>query len=69
MGIIITPSMFIYITWKNKGGKELKTMVDHTKVQTFISAMLERGVEPEVLLPEEVDFKPRSISPLLNHIS
>ena len=44
-------------------------MVDHTKVQTFISAMLERGVEPEVLLPEEVDFKPRSISPLLNHIS
>ena len=67
MGHCSNTLMFIYITWKNKGGEELKTMVDHSKVQTFISAMVERGVEPEVLLPEEVNFQPRSITPL--HVS
>jgi len=67
MGHCSNTPMFIYITWKNKGGKELKTMVDHSKVQTFISAMVERGVEPEVFLPEEVNFQPRSVAPL--HIS
>jgi len=53
---IITPdqqhSMFIYITWKNKDGKDLKTMVDHTKVDTFLVAMIEHGVEPAVDIPE-----------------
>ncbi|MBF85087.1 MAG: hypothetical protein CL489_11555 [Acidobacteria bacterium] len=53
---IITPdqqlSMFIYITWKNKDGKDLKTMVDHTKVDTFLVAMIEHGVEPAIDIPE-----------------
>jgi uncharacterized protein (UPF0264 family) len=44
--------MFIYITWKNKDGKSLKTMVDHTKVETFITAFIEHGVEPAIDIPE-----------------
>ena len=44
--------MFIYITWKNKDGKDLKTMVDHTKVETFLVAMIEHGVEPALDIPE-----------------
>tara|TARA_Y100001949_G_C15715433_1_gene212787 strand:- start:240 stop:416 length:177 start_codon:yes stop_codon:yes gene_type:complete len=44
--------MFIYITWKNKDGKPLKTMVDHTKVETFITAFIEHGVLPTIDIPE-----------------
>ena len=44
--------MFIYITWKNKDGKDLKTMVDHNKVDTFLVAMIEHGVEPAIDIPE-----------------
>ncbi len=46
--------MFIEFTWKNKDGKTLKTLVEHTKAQAFISAFVEREVEPHVAMPDEV---------------
>ena len=44
--------MFIFISWKNKDGKDLKTMVDHTKAEAFITAFIEHGITPEVTIPE-----------------
>ena len=46
--------MFIEFIWKNKDGKTLKTLVEHTKAQTFINAFVDRGVEPHVSMPDEV---------------
>ena len=46
--------MFIEFIWKNKDGKTLKTLVEHTKAQTFINAFVDRGVEPHVTMPDEV---------------
>ena len=46
--------MFIEFIWKNKDGKTLKTLVEHTKAQTFINAFVDRGVEPQVSMPDEV---------------
>ena len=46
--------MFIEFTWKNKDGKTLKTLINHTKAQTFVDAFVERGVEPHVSMPDEV---------------
>ena len=46
--------MFIEFTWKNKDGKTLKTLINHTKAQTFVDAFVKRGVEPHVSMPDEV---------------
>ena len=46
--------MFIEFTWKNKDGKTLKTLINHTKAQNFIDAFVQRGVEPHVSMPDEV---------------
>ena len=46
--------MFIEFIWKNKDGKTLKTLVEHTKAQTFINAFVDREVEPSVVMPDEV---------------
>ena len=46
--------MYIEFIWKNKDGKTLKTLVEHTKAQTFINAFVDRGVEPHVSMPDEV---------------
>ena len=46
--------MFIEFIWKNKDGKTLKTLVEHTKAQIFINAFVDRGVEPHVSMPDEV---------------
>ena len=46
--------MFIEFIWKNKDGKTLKTLINHTKAQTFVDAFVERGVEPHVTMPDEV---------------
>jgi hypothetical protein len=44
--------MFIFISWKNKKGVQLKTLVDHTKICAFVTAFIEHGVEPEIEIPE-----------------
>ena len=46
--------MFIEFTRKNKDGKTLKTLINHTKAQTFVDAFVQRGVEPHVSMPDEV---------------
>ena len=46
--------MFIEFTWKNKDGKTLKTLIEHTKAQIFVDAFVEREVEPKLAMPDEV---------------
>ena len=31
---------------------ELKTLIDHTKVESFVAAFIEHGVEPAIDIPE-----------------
>jgi hypothetical protein len=45
--------MFIEITWKNSKGKELKTLVEHNKIQGFINGFVEREVKADLKMPEE----------------
>jgi len=45
--------MFIEFTWKNKDGKTLKTLVEHTKAKRFINAFVDREVEPSLVMPDE----------------
>ena len=45
--------MFIEITWKNSKGIELKTLVEHDKIQGFINGFVERDVKPELKIPED----------------
>ena len=46
-------SMFVYITWKNSKGTDLKTMVHYSKVQGILNSFVERGVQPQVEIPQE----------------
>ena len=46
--------MFIEFIWKNRDGKTLKTLLNHTKAQTFVDAFVQRGVEPKLVMPDEV---------------
>ena len=46
--------MFIEITWKNSKGETLKTLVEHTKIQAFINGFVERDVQPDLKMPEDV---------------
>jgi hypothetical protein len=46
--------MFIEITWKNSKGETLKSLVEHTKVQAFVSGFVERDVKPDLTMPEDV---------------
>jgi hypothetical protein len=46
--------MFIEITWKNSKGETLKSLIEHTKVQAFVSGFVERDVKPDLIMPEDV---------------
>ena len=41
--------MFVYLTWKNNKGKELKTMVDFRKVSVFTEQLSKLGLQPQVI--------------------
>ena len=38
-------SMFVYLTWNNLEGKELKTMLEYKKAEIMAEKMKTRGVE------------------------
>ena len=53
-------SMFVYLTWKNLKGKELKTMLEYKKAEVIIEGMLKRGVEPHLIFESQCSPKPLS---------
>ena len=44
---LYTP-MFVYLTWKNIEGKELKTMLEYKKAELMVEEMKTRGVQPSI---------------------
>ena len=47
----LTPSMFVYLNWKNKRGETLKALVEENKATDIVSQMKALGIEVQ-LSPE-----------------
>ena len=47
----LTPSMFVYLNWKNKRGDTLKALVEENKAVEMVSKMEALGIEVQ-LSPE-----------------
>ena len=48
---VLTPSMFVYLNWKNKKGDILKTLLEENKAKDIASQMEALGIEVK-LSPE-----------------
>ena len=48
---VLTPSMFVYLNWKNKRGDILKTLLEENKAKDIASQMEALGIEVK-LSPE-----------------
>ena len=48
---LLTPSMFVYLNWKNKNGDILKTLLEENKAKDIASKMEAQGIEVQ-LTPE-----------------
>ena len=57
--MLINPynSMFVYLTWKNLDGKELKSMLEYKKAEKIVKIMIDRGITPQII------FEPTSVTP------
>ena len=53
--LVLTPSMFIYLLWKNKQGLALKAMFDEKKASMIADKMRGVGVTVE-LQPAEISI-------------
>jgi len=49
---VLTPSMFVYLNWKNKKGDDLRAMFEESKAKRIADIMKDLGVEVK-LSPEE----------------
>ena len=49
--IVLTPSMFVYLNWKNKRGDILKTLLEENKAKDIANQMEALGIEVK-LSPE-----------------
>ena len=49
--IVLTPSMFVYLNWKNKRGDTLKALVEENKAVEMASKMEALGIDVQ-LSPE-----------------
>ena len=45
---ILTPSMFAYLIWENKQGKEMKTMLQVEKAEKMAVKMNQLGVDTQI---------------------
>ena len=49
---LLTPSMFVYLNWKNKNGEALKALIEENKATDIVSQMEALGIEV-TLSPEK----------------
>jgi len=49
---LLTPSMFVYLNWKNKNGEILKALIEENKAREMVSKMEALGIEVQ-LSPEK----------------
>ena len=50
MPSVLTPSMFAYLIWENKDGKEMKAMFQIEKAIKMVDVMKARGVDPKFII-------------------
>jgi len=50
LSYLVTPSMFAYLIWENKDGKEMKAMFQIEKAIKMVDMMKERGVDPKFII-------------------
>ena len=56
MPTILTPSMFAYIIWENKDGKEMKAMFEIDKAIKMADKMRESGVDPKFIIAQPMTY-------------
>ena len=49
---LLTPSMFVYLNWKNKNGETLKALIEENKAREMVGKMEALGIEVQ-LSPEK----------------
>ena len=52
MPTLLTPSMFVYLNWKNKNGETLKALIEENKAREMVGKMEALGIEVQ-LSPEK----------------
>ena len=53
---ILTPSMFAYLIWENKDGKEMKAMFQIEKAIKMVDKMRENGVDPKFIIAQPTTY-------------
>jgi len=56
LSAILTPSMFAYIIWENKDGKEMKAMFEIDKAIKMADKMRENGVDPKFIIAQPMTY-------------
>ena len=54
--MILTPSMFAYLIWENKDGKEMKTMLQIEKAEKMAVKMNQLGVDTEIIMVQPISY-------------
>ena len=53
---LLTPSMFVYLNWKNKKGEILKALVEENKAKDIASKMEAQGIEVQLTPETEISY-------------
>ena len=56
MASVLTPSMFAYLIWENKDGKEMKAMFQIEKAIKMVDKMRENGVDPKFIIAQPMTY-------------
>ena len=54
--LVLTPSMFAYLIWENKEGKEMKTILQVEKAEKMAVKMTELGVESKIIMAQPISY-------------
>ena len=53
---ILTPSMFAYLIWENKEGKEMKTILQLEKAEKMAVKMNRLGVNTQIIMAQPISY-------------
>ena len=53
---ILTPSMFAYLIWENKEGKEMKSMLQVHKAELMAGEMRKLGVDSKIIMVQPISY-------------
>ena len=56
MASVLNPSMFAYLIWQNKEGKELKAMFQVEKAIKIADDMTKLGVESKIIIAQPLSY-------------